>query len=234
MRLDSALGTTRGRCTVASAGRVRRASVVTVAVLALTACGGSHRAATTTGAGSTQPGGSASQTASTGATTPTATRSASVPPAPTTAVPAPSAGNISQTVASAAITTQAPTGLAATAAFGTGVTVRVVSIASITANAQQPGEVTGPAAEVTLSMTNASTKAVSLTDVVVDLQDGAGIPSVSMSASPAAPFTGQLPAGQTAQAVYVFSLAAGHRNPVSIAVSYTVQAPVVRFVGIVK
>jgi hypothetical protein len=84
---------------------------------------------------------------------------------------------------------------------------------------------------VTIALDNASSKSINLTNVVMNLQDKAGTPSVPMSASPAKPFTGNLAAGAKASAVYVFSLAKGHLDPVTISFSYTTEAPVVLFVG---
>jgi hypothetical protein len=73
-----------------------------------------------------------------------------------------------------------------------------------------------------------------LGSVTANLQDAAGIPSTSMTASPAHPFAGQLAGGGSSTGTYVFALAKGHHNPLTISLSYTTAAPVVLFVGNVQ
>jgi hypothetical protein len=55
-----------------------------------------------------------------------------------------------------------------------------------------------------------------------------------MIGSPAKPFRGNVPAGRSSAATYVFALSKSHRNPVTISLSYTTEAPVVLFVGNVR
>jgi len=141
---------------------------------------------------------------------------------------------VHQTVPSAVVTTRPAVPLAGTAQFGGRVSAQILSARSMTAQARGPGEVSGPAVALSIRLVNGSSKALGLTDVVVDVQDAAGTPGVPMSADPARPFSGSLAAGAQADAVYVFGLPADHRSPISVSVSYSTEAPIVLFVGVVK
>jgi hypothetical protein len=115
-----------------------------------------------------------------------------------------------------------------------GVRVQVVQVKPMTAKAILPGEISGPAVEVDVRITNDTSRSLALDNVVVNVQDAQGTPSNLMSAPPAKPFSGAAAAHSSADAVYVFSLPAAHRNPISVSVSYTAAAPVVVFSGAVS
>lgn len=160
--------------------------------------------------------------------------STELPPAPdpaTTAVPAPGGGNIDETVAEVPLTTNAPVAVTETADYGNGVTASLAKLEKITTTAELPGEIAGPGVAVTVRLVNAGSAAVDLGLVVVDLQDAGGTPAIPMSTSPAAPFTGSLAPGATADGVYVFTLPASYTGPATVSVSYTVNAPIVVFAG---
>jgi len=154
-----------------------------------------------------------------------------VPPPANTPVPAPGGGDVNQTVPEGELTTQAPVELNQTGDFGNGVTVQLTGIEPITTTAQLPGEVAGPGLKITVLFTNNSTAPISLDTAIVDLSDSIDTPALPMSASPAAPVSGELPAGQTATGVYVFTVPSGFENPATIRVTYTTAAPIVIFVG---
>lgn len=149
----------------------------------------------------------------------------------TTEVPAPGGGNVNQTVAEVELTTNAPVAVTDTADYGNGVTVALTTLDSITTTAELPGEIAGPGVAVTVQIVNSGGDAIDLGAVVVDLADAAGTPALPMTTSPAAPFSGSLAAGGTASGVYVFTLPTGYTAPVTISVSYSVDAPVVVFTG---
>jgi hypothetical protein len=149
----------------------------------------------------------------------------------TTPVPAPGRGNIDQIVPSAATATLPASPLTGSVVVDSGVSVRLDGVTAITAKAQLPGEISGPAIEITVRVLNTSTQSISLNDVVVNATDSTGVPGVQMSASPAAPFPASVAAGQQATGIYVFTLGTAHRDPVSITVSYRPGAPVALFTG---
>jgi hypothetical protein len=199
------------------------------AALGLTACtGGSKHAA--------------SQSVSAGQSTSSKSSTASVTPSPapktlpkvTAPISAPNGGSIKSTVASETVHTNAPIPVTATANFGTGVTAHVVSNTKITFAAKLPGEISGPAAQVTIAFVNSSSAPVSLANVVVNDSDAKGTPFVAGGSSPASPVNGTLDPGKTATGVYVFELTPGYVAPLTISVSYSTAAPVVLFVGDVK
>lgn len=144
-----------------------------------------------------------------------------------------SSGSIHKTVPAKTVVTASPVATDQTATFGNRIAARISTIKKITAVARGAGEVSGPAVAVTFVIENGSGSSIDLGTVTANLQDAAGVPSVSMVASPAQPFAGTVGAGKSRTATYVFALAPSHRNPVTISLSYTTAAPVVLFVGTV-
>ncbi len=192
---------------------------------ALAACSGSHHQADAAGS-------SGSSTSSSPSVTGTTTSKAGpTVAAPTTAVSAPSVGSIHSTVASASVHTDAPLPVSATADFGTGLTARVTANQKISFSAQLPGEVSGPAAKVTIQFVNNSAAAISLANVVVNDEDAKAVPCTAVQSSPNAPVSGSLAPGKSATGVYVFELPTSYVAPLTVSVSYTTAAPVVLFVG---
>lgn len=168
------------------------------------------------------------------ANTGTAAAPVDTAPAATTEVPAPTPGNINQTVAPVELTTNAPVPLSDTADYGNGVTVKLSAIESITTQAELPGEISGPGVKLTVDIANASSAAIDLGNVIVDLADATSAPAIPMTGTPAAPFSGSLAAGTTATGVYVFTVPADYANPATISVTYSTDAPVVVFTGDAK
>lgn len=155
----------------------------------------------------------------------------SLPPAATTEVPAPGSGNIDQTVPSVAETTAPSKPLGSVAEFGGRVTAKIVSIKAITGSANGPGEIAGPALAVTLRVDNGSAKSIDLVGVGVILTDSAGNPTSTLVGSPSSPFSGTLAAGGNATGTYVFTIASDKRRPITLALSYSTEAPTVVFSG---
>ncbi len=155
-------------------------------------------------------------------------------PAATTPVPAPGGGDINQTVPAVELTTNSPVELTQTAEAGSGVKISLAGIESVTTVSELPGEIAGPGLKITITVQNTSAAAVDLNNVVVDVQDAAGTPSIPMGASPAAPFTGSVQPGASATGVYVFTLPTSYTNPATVVFSYSTEAPVVLFVGDAK
>lgn len=150
----------------------------------------------------------------------------SIPAAATTPVPPPQPGDINQTVAAVPVTTLPAAAVAETAEVGSGVLVEVVDVKPVTGTGRGPGEVGGPAAAVTVKITNSSPAVVALSQLEVTAQDSAGTPAGPLSGDPAAPMSGELAAGASGSGVYVFSLGASHQNPLMLSISYAAGAPV--------
>jgi hypothetical protein len=144
---------------------------------------------------------------------------------------APSSGSIHQVVPSKTVATAKPVKTDQIASFSHDVTVRIATLKNINTVARGPGEISGPGVVVGFLVKNGSATSIDLGSVTANLQDAAGIPSVSMVGAPADPFAGKVGPGKSATGSYVFSLPRSHRNPVTISISYTTAAPVVLFVG---
>lgn len=184
-----------------------------------------------TASGSTPPAPTASSTA------PSAARSTSAstePKAPTTPVPPDSTGGVRQTVKPRPVESRAPVDLDEQATAGPGVQVRLVSVRRVTAAAQLPGEVAGPALAVAVSVDNRGGEPVALDRVVVDLADSSGAPGSPISTPPAAPLPASLAAGSAAEGVYVFTVPTDRQRTVTITVSLDPGQPVLVFRGRVR
>lgn len=218
--------------------------VLLVGMLALAGCtsaGQSSKGSERGSGNAVTASGSPEQTASTeasdgpsgtsaGGKSPTTT-SSSLSPLPTTPVPPPSTGNIHQTVKPQTVQTKSSVALTAKAVVGRKVSVKLTKIRPITTTASLPGEVAGPGLAVTIVVDNGSSRAIDLSNVVVDLRGSTGSPAIPMSASPAVPFAGELSAGASATGVYVFSIPTNQRKPISVRFSYTTEEPTVLFAG---
>lgn len=127
--------------------------------------------------------------------------------------------------------TAEPVPLEAPADFGTDVTATVDSVRAIQAQAQGPGETSGPALVFTVTFTNSSTETVDLGSVTINLAGSDGAPGVQMIGPPASPVSGVIAAGESATGVYVFTLDRDQQDRVRLEVTYSTQAPVVAFEG---
>lgn len=161
--------------------------------------------------------------------TPT-TRTNTLPPPATTPVPPPTPGSVDSTVAPKPEVSKKPVKLDKPSRTGTGLTAKLVSIKAITAKAQLPGEVAGPALAVTVDVTNTGSKSADLSAVVVTLLDADEAPGSEMTLKPADPLAGKVTAGRTARGVYVFTVPKKKRSPITVTVSFK-DAPVLAFTG---
>jgi hypothetical protein len=143
----------------------------------------------------------------------------------------PPPGNINQTVAPVPQTTKAPVPASATVDYGNGVTVTIPGFESIRTTAEGPGEIAGPGVKITVKITNGTAAAIDLSAVIVDLADSSPnqSPAIGMTTSPAAPFTGSLAPGQSANGVYVFTYPQDWVTPAVISVTYAADQPIVVF-----
>jgi hypothetical protein len=95
-----------------------------------------------------------------------------------------------------------------------------------------PGNVAGPALRVTVRIANRSGDPVGLDAVAVNLTSGEKhVPAPPLNDPSAAPFTGTVAPGDTAEGVYVFTIAEGARDLVTVSVGYQPGAPFAVFTG---
>lgn len=203
----------------------RRVLAAVAAVCSLTlvvGCTGSSGESPTGG-----PTGQAGSTPGSTGSTPGSTPGSAV----TTPVPPPSPGNTSSTVATRTIDKRKPVALDKSAQAEEGVDVALTAVEAITADAQGPGEVSGPALAITVSIKNSTSSQVSLLNTAVTLTASDGSPGSSMTATPATQFPSAVAAGKTATAVVVFAVAKNKRDPVTIEVSVDPRMPTAVFRG---
>jgi hypothetical protein len=159
-------------------------------------------------------------------TSPASPRS-TTPPKP---VPAPSSGNISQTVPSKPVTTATTARPGRPARFDTGMSVTATAIKSTTAKGRLPGEISGPAVEIVLKYSNSSSHHVNLNNAVVTAAGRNGDPATPISGSPARS-AGDVAPHSSTTGTYVFTLAKAQQSRVTIDVTYSPSAPTVVIVG---
>ena len=124
-----------------------------------------------------------------------------------------------------------PVGLDESPAVVDGVTVRVKSLDGVEAEASLPGEVAGPGVRAELEVYNASTAAVDLSTVVVNLAYGADRTPANTFSTGTSPFPTSVAAGATTTGVYVFSVPADAQGDLRLTFDYAVDVPVVVFEG---
>lgn len=211
------------------ASRLGPAAAVTLLLVLGAACSSDPEPAPT-------PAGTPSSTASAGAgpTTaapgPTATPRETQPPPATTPVPPPSPGGVDSTVPTEPEESKRPVELDEPSGTGTGLTARLVTIRSVTAKAQLPGEVAGPALAITIEVENADADAADLSSVVVNVLDADDAPGTQMTAAPSRPLAGRVGGRKSARGVYLFTVPKDKRNPITVTVSIA-DAPVLVFTG---
>jgi hypothetical protein len=127
--------------------------------------------------------------------------------------------------------TKKPVPLKSSAAFKPTVTARIAGIRTIQAQAHGPGEVSGPSYQVTFLIRNESDHAIDLGSVTANLLDATGRPSVTLAGPPSAPFAGTAAPGDSQRGVYVFRKVDDEKQPITVTLSYSAEAPIVVFKG---
>lgn len=115
------------------------------------------------------------------------------------------------------------------ATFDGKVTASVVKVSAIIGKAHGPGEVGGPSVELQIRLSNLTKAPLGLGSVVVTVDDAARVPASPLSGAPAQGFHETLASGASAVGTYVFALPADHKNPLSITLSYSADAPAAVF-----
>ncbi|RBY95119.1 hypothetical protein DQ237_15585 [Blastococcus sp. TF02-8] len=125
--------------------------------------------------------------------------------------------------------------LDATVDAGNGVAASLPSIRGIQGSATGPGNIAGPAVQVTVRISNGSAAAISLGGVAVNMYySDERTPASPLDDPSQRPFAGMLDPGQSAEGVYVFSVPAEARDMVTVEVGYQAGAPLVLFTGPVR
>ena len=168
---------------------------------------------------------------------PVPSATATAPP-PSSESSAPSSGSAAPAdpAASPVAADELPTALPAVALTESVVVEEVrgslVSVEAIDAQATGRGNVAGPALRVTVRIQNDTGSALSLDEVSVNLSFGpAGTPASPIEDSSQRAFPGTLPAGESADGTYVFSVPVDQRGDVTIQVGYRAGAPIAVFSG---
>ena len=151
-------------------------------------------------------------------------------------IPSPSPGSPDalgegRTEAVEPVATTVPVALDETGDFGTGLTVELTGISPVEGVARAPGEIAGPALEVSVEALNDSSQDVSLDGVVVFLSYGADRVPASEFGHGSAPLSGSVAPGAATPGTYVFAVPEGERDDIRVEVSYTGEAPTVVFTG---
>lgn len=114
---------------------------------------------------------------------------------------------------------------------GTGVSVAITSVTAMTATAQGPGEVSGPALRIEVSVDNTSGHALDLSNTAVTLTDSEGNPGSGMLASPANWLDGEVASDTSATGTYVFTLPEDARDPITVTVQVDTTMTTAEFSG---
>jgi hypothetical protein len=140
-------------------------------------------------------------------------------------------GNIKQTIAPHVVPTKRAVPLDKTAPVSGNVVVSLAGVKSVTVKAVGPGEVAGAALAVTVRIKNDSGHPLDVGSAYVTLIDSAGNVGTPTPVAPSRPLAASIASGDTADGVYVFTVAKTARNPVDVVVNYSTDAPAARFVG---
>ena len=115
--------------------------------------------------------------------------------------------------------------------LSTGIDVSITGARSIDVEAQTPGEVSGSAVAVTVLITNQTQSPASVDSAVVSLVADDGELGIPTTAGPVEPLLGELAAGSSIEATYVFMLNDARERAVGITVNHAAGEPVAAFHG---
>lgn len=110
-----------------------------------------------------------------------------------------------------------------------GLQVRLAGLRSVQVTGRGPGQVSGPAVEVTVEVDNTSGDTLAVDGLSVSLAY-AGTEAGPVDGRPADPVSGPVPAGQTVTGTYVFVVPTDQRDEVTVRVVVPSQ-PVAVFTG---
>lgn len=111
------------------------------------------------------------------------------------------------------------------------VTVRLAGVRATTVTARTPGETSGPAVRVTVSVQNRSASPLDVGSAAVSLKADREALGVGTTAGGPSPLHGAIRPGATATGTYVFMLAPAKDRNVTVNVSYAAGRPAAVFTG---
>lgn len=156
------------------------------------------------------------------------------PPARTTPVPAPSGGTTSEVISPATPGPITKVGFTQPASLNDGVTISLPSIKAMTAKAETPGEITGPAVAIEVRVQNNSKADIDVGSAVVTLVDSKGALAQPTTSDPYHALSGTVAPGASAVGTYVFRIPTDDRQALTLSVEYIAGAPTAHFVGAVS
>lgn len=206
---------------------------ITYAVLAAGDSGSESGPAATQGPSGSAPQGTSSQATPAGSSV-SASEGGT---APTQSAAKPDASSVPDTTSTPSVvrpkvqrTTQAP--LDEPGDLGNGVTVSVSEVEKVKGEAQGPGEISGPALRVSVTVTNDTAKPVPMNLALANLYYGQDrTPAGELSGPGAQPLRADVPPGGSATGKYVYAIPENERKQIEVEFSYTTDAPVVIFTG---
>lgn len=153
-----------------------------------------------------------------------------VEPAYSTPVPAPDGGTVEDVIESEPAPPEMLTvGLDQPAEVGGGVSARIDSVQSVDVEALTPGEVSGPAVVVTITITNDGDEAIDVTAAMVSLIGTDDILGQPTTSDPYQPFAGLIEPGASGKGVYVFLLPEDAQGAFDVSVQYRAGTTIARF-----
>lgn len=165
---------------------------------------------------------------------PTSSGSAPAPSASASSTTDPDDDDEGDTETAAPRETAPPVGLDEPAEPADGLRVSLASIESFTGSVSVPGEVAGPALQVTVEVENKG-KSAALTDtLIVNVYYGPDRTPANILVRPRTDLPLSVPAGKTAEGVYAFSVPENARGQILVEVDLSVDLPVVLFEGAVS
>lgn len=174
---------------------------------------------------STQLGDEDDDKVSSAASTPVPTEASRTAP-----VPAPSGGSSDETVSPGRPVATVDAGSSRDITHPGGVTVRIDDVKIVKIEGTGPGQISGPAAAVKLTITNGSKKSVDPSSAVVTLLQGKDYRvATPTTTSPAKPFSGSLEPGESAAGTYLFELSDNKLGVADLVVQYQTGGEVARF-----
>jgi hypothetical protein len=113
-----------------------------------------------------------------------------------------------------------------------GLVIRVSALDAVQGNADEPGEIAGPALRFVVEFVNNTGEAISLRDVAINVDYGADqTPAVELNESDTRPVPGEVAANSTVTGTYTFNVPQDGRDQVRLTVFTTVDDPVIAFSG---
>jgi uncharacterized iron-regulated membrane protein len=111
-------------------------------------------------------------------------------------------------------------------------TAAVTKMTAVTGTADGPGEIGGPSVRFTITITNHTGKAFSLSNTVVNAYYGkSATPAVQLRSPGGKDFPSSVKNGGSATGVFVFNIPKASRSAVKVTVDTSVQNPVIAFQG---